>query len=161
MVLPPGDKFLYVGQTLNFTVQASDAEESEVLTFTLDLSSPAGAAISPTTGQFSWTPTSPGTNAILVVVTDNGVPPLASSQTFNVVVLDLPHLAPLSLSGNSLTLGWPSAPGKLYRFEYKADLNSPSWTALGPDQLGTGDILTVTVDITNAVQGFYRVEVLP
>jgi hypothetical protein len=60
--------------------------------FTFSLQNPpAGAAINPTTGVFSWTPTEaqgPGSYTIRVVVADDGVPALSDSKTFTVNVTE-------------------------------------------------------------------------
>src|SRR6185312_779432 len=73
------DKYVLVGQTIQFTASATDAESAwQTLTFSLS-NSPAGASINPTSGVFSWTTTNapvPSTNTITVRVTDNSIPPL-------------------------------------------------------------------------------------
>ena len=80
---------VYANTLLSFTVSATDTDQPpQTLTFTLGPGAPAGATITPG-GQFSWTPSAaqaPGTNALTVIVTDNGAPPLSASQTFTVVV---------------------------------------------------------------------------
>ena len=57
--------------TLTFTAHASDpdSDAAETLTFGLDAGAPAGAAIDPVTGVFTWTPNSdepPGVPAGLI-----------------------------------------------------------------------------------------------
>lgn len=55
---PVDDQFIEAGALLAFTVEASDPD-IPVQDLTFDLSgAPAGATIGPTTGDFSWTPTS-------------------------------------------------------------------------------------------------------
>jgi hypothetical protein len=80
---------VYANTPLSFTVSATDTDQPpQTLTFTLGPGAPAGATITPG-GQFSWTPSAAqaaSTNALTVIVTDNGVPPLSASQTFTVVV---------------------------------------------------------------------------
>src|SRR2546427_2451992 len=66
------------------------------LTFAL-VSSPAGMTINPATGAISWTPTEgqgPSTNIVSVSVTDNGVPALSVTNTFQVIVNEV-NLAPV------------------------------------------------------------------
>src|SRR5439155_839007 len=64
------------GTLLTFTATASDPDlPNETLTFGLDAGAPAGAAINPATGVFTWTPTEaqgPSTNLVTVRVTDSG-----------------------------------------------------------------------------------------
>ncbi len=72
-----------------FTNMATDLDlPPQTLTFSLS-NAPAGAAVNPTNGVFSWTPTEaqgPGTNQITVIMTDNGTPNLSDSKTFTVIV---------------------------------------------------------------------------
>jgi hypothetical protein len=71
-------------------VHASDPNGDQ-LTFTLPTNAPAGASIRSTNGLFTWAPGrayANTTNAITVQVTDDGVPPLTTTQTFLVTVLD-------------------------------------------------------------------------
>jgi uncharacterized repeat protein (TIGR01451 family) len=87
--------------TLEFTNKAADIDPSQTLTFSLS-NAPAGASVASDTGIFTWTPTEaqgPSTNVMTVVVTDDGSPPLSTSQSFSVAVLESnepPVLAPIS-----------------------------------------------------------------
>jgi hypothetical protein len=90
------------GETLTFTALAADPNlPDDVLTFALDDDAPPGAAIDPQTGEFTWTPTEaqgPGVYTITVIVTDNGSPPLADSESFTVTVREVnspPSIAPI------------------------------------------------------------------
>ena len=78
------------GETVTFNSSASDADfPAQTLTFSLATNAPAGATINPSTGAFSWTPTStqaPSTNVITVIVTDNGPGNLSASQNVTIVV---------------------------------------------------------------------------
>lgn len=77
-------------QTLRFQAKATDPDiPANTLTFTL-VNPPRGATISKD-GLFNWQPDrtqGPSTNDIEIKVTDNGVPPLSTSQHFTVVVRD-------------------------------------------------------------------------
>ena len=82
---------------ITFDADASDPNLGDTLTFSLANSPPAGASINPTTGVFSWTPTEaqgPGPYTFDVVVTDNGTPNLADSETIQVTV-DEVNVAPV------------------------------------------------------------------
>lgn len=85
-----GDKTVKEGATLTFTASASDADlPGNALTFSLGAGSPAGAAINPTTGVFSWKPSNkqgPASYAVTVRVTDNGSPQQSASQTITITV---------------------------------------------------------------------------
>lgn len=75
---------------VQFQVNATDPNGDQ-LTYSLGTNAPAAAYICPTNGDFYWLPIradSETTNAITVQVTDDGVPPLTTTQTFTVMVLD-------------------------------------------------------------------------
>ncbi len=78
------------GDTLTVNTSASDTDSpSQNLTFSLGAGAPTNAAIHANTGVFTWKPMpdqSPSTNAISLVVTDNGSPNLSGSQTITVTV---------------------------------------------------------------------------
>jgi outer membrane protein assembly factor BamB len=78
--------------TLTLVVTATDADEPpQTLTFSL-LSPPPGAAMNPGTGVFTWTPSEaqgPGLYTITVVVSDDGVPSLSDTRTFQVEVREV------------------------------------------------------------------------
>jgi uncharacterized repeat protein (TIGR01451 family) len=87
---------------LTFTNNASETGLSgPVLNYSLS-NAPAGAAIGAGTGIFTWTPAEaqgPSTNQIMLIVTDNSLPPISTAQSFNVIVLESnepPVLAPVA-----------------------------------------------------------------
>ncbi len=95
-VLEPIPDFVVVaGAPINFICSAFDTDQPpQRLTFAL-LDAPPGASIAPESGAFAWRPAlaqAGTTNVITVVVTDDGVPSLSATQTFQVVVL--PPAAP-------------------------------------------------------------------
>jgi hypothetical protein len=98
-----------LGQTLNFTFSATDTNQPpQRLTFTLSANSPATANIGPTSGVFSWRPTTaPSTNSVSVIVSDNGTPSLSATQTFLVTVY-LPPTITVQVNGNQMQLTWPT-----------------------------------------------------
>ena len=72
------------GSTDTFTARASGL--TQPLTFSLAPGAPAGAAINPVTGAFTWTPKVPGTYSVTVDVADDSLPPLTASQTVTITV---------------------------------------------------------------------------
>src|SRR5213075_826898 len=92
-LVPIPNQIVTVGQTLSLTATATDSDQPpQTLTFSLLPGAPNGAFINPTTGAFTWTPSSaPFTNAITVKVDDNGSPALNATQSFTVTVLTLPQ----------------------------------------------------------------------
>ena len=84
------DKTVTEGETLTFTVTATDAENDEII-FSLDAGAPAGAMIHANTGVFSWTPTfqqGPGTYEITIRATDLCTSPCSDTETIEVTVLE-------------------------------------------------------------------------
>ena len=72
-------------------VTATDPNNSQSHTFSFGADAPTGAHITPA-GRFSWRPTEtqgPGDFEITVRVTDDGVPSLSDSKTFQVTVLEV------------------------------------------------------------------------
>ncbi|HYG34664.1 MAG TPA: lamin tail domain-containing protein, partial [Clostridia bacterium] len=165
VISDPGTQTVYVGRTLAFTVQASDPDQpSQALTYGLGAGAPYSSSIDPSSGLFTWTPTAaqgPSTNSIMIVVADNGNPPMNASRTFDVVVLKLPSLVPVIKNDGSVTMSFQSEPGKHYRLTYSDNLSVPGWTPYGPDQTGTGGELSVSIAISGTPHRFYRLEVLP
>jgi hypothetical protein len=80
----------------NFTAEAYD-EPGSTLTFSLDEGAPAGAAVDPATGEFTWTPTEaqgPGVYPITLRVCDDGEPVRCSTRLFTLTVTEV-NLAPV------------------------------------------------------------------
>jgi hypothetical protein len=161
VITPIGNQYVYLGQAMNVSVKATDSDvPTQTLTYTLDLGAPNNASINPATGLLSWAPTSDqvsNTYPFTVRVTDNGVPPASSTQAFTATALNPPSLGVVGLNGNTLTLGWQSVPGRVYRVEYKDFVSASAWTALGTDQPGTGGVLTLTVNVIATPQRYYRI----
>ncbi|MCJ8164629.1 DUF4082 domain-containing protein [Pontibacter sp. E15-1] len=80
-----GDKATKVGQALNFTATATDADAGQVLAYSL-VNPPTGATINASSGAFSWTPTSEGVYSFRVRVTDNGTPTRSDEEQIAVTV---------------------------------------------------------------------------
>jgi hypothetical protein len=91
------------------TVQLSAADSdvpAQTLTYSL-VAGPGSATLNPTTGSFSWSPTSAQAGSaypVTVRVTDSGSPPLSASQTFTIAVA-APNTAPsLATVANQLVV---------------------------------------------------------
>ncbi len=161
VLAPIPDRALVHGQTLSFTVSATDADQPpQTLTFSLGPGAPFGAGINPSTGLFTWTPVLLRTNTISVIVTDNGTPSMSATQSFTVAVYPPPQLAFATQSGGQFTFTWDAPSGLNYQVEYKDDLNGTSWTPIGGPLSGNGANLSFTnAPITQ--RRFFRVRVLP
>jgi len=96
-----GTKTVNELQPLSVVVSAFDADPESQLAFSL-VSAPEGVAIHPTSGIVTWTPTEAQgpTNAFITLrVSDNGIPSLAATQSFPVIVFEInqpPIFAPQS-----------------------------------------------------------------
>jgi hypothetical protein len=79
-------------------------------------------------------------------------------------VFPTPTLPPIQISAitqsnGTVSLIWPSYPGKIYRVQYKNDLNTTNWTNLGPDITAVANT-TSKGDALGMSQRFYRVLVV-
>jgi hypothetical protein len=164
-----GDKVTDELVLLTFTAQATDPDAGQTLTYTLDAGAPAGTAIDPASGAFTWTPTEaqgPGVYSVTVRATDNGSPPLNAFETLTITVNEV-DLAPVTLSATSLTTGsdgdgttkihvsWSPQPAgmsvALYRhgfgsypeYDDEAGVEPPAPTAFPPDA-GWTSVATVS-----------------
>ena len=165
VLVPITDRVIALGQTLSFTVTASDAEvPPQILNFTLLPGAPEGASINPFTGQFVWTPTAlqaPAQHTVTVRVTDNGSPSLSDEATFTVTVESTPGIM-ITPGDGQVSLSFPATVGRTYRFHYADDLDVPiDWQPLGPDIVADGDSVSIDDPIGARVQRFYQVEELP
>jgi hypothetical protein len=162
-IAPIQNRIVTLGQTLNFTVAATDPE-GQALSFSLQGAVPAGAQITTLSGLFSWGPTqqqTPSTNVITVRATDNGVPPMSATRAFTVIVAPPPQLTGITpLSAGSLSLTWSTIPGKTYRVEYRNDLHAGPWQPLGAERTAVGTSLTIIDNIGLQPQRFYRITIL-
>jgi hypothetical protein len=104
LVTPPGKGTQTVPELSLVSIQftATDVDvPTNLISFSLQ-NAPVGAAIDAASGLFTWTPTEtqgPGTYAIKVVATDNGVPPLSATNTINLTVTEVsaaPAITPIS-----------------------------------------------------------------
>jgi len=83
------DRGALVGDLVECSLEGSDANRIDTLTFSLPVA-PPGAAIDPATGAFAWTPAlaDAGPNPITVRVTDDGTPPLFAETSFVATVVE-------------------------------------------------------------------------
>ncbi|MCH7559933.1 MAG: S8 family serine peptidase [Thaumarchaeota archaeon] len=102
-----GDQTVDELTQLSFTATATDTDlPQQTLSFSLEDGVgfvPDGATIDGSTGAFSWTPTEsqgPGFFTFDVTVTDNGVPPLADSETITVTVNEVNTAPELTITGH-------------------------------------------------------------
>jgi hypothetical protein len=90
-ILPVIARRIPEGVLFTLPMLATDPDlPANTLTWSLG-SAPVGSAINPSSGVFTWTPTilqGPSSNQVQIIVTDNGTPPLSTTQVVTIVVLD-------------------------------------------------------------------------
>lgn len=99
-----GNRTINEGALLQFTATAADADlPAQALEFSLESGAPAGAAINPQSGIFSWRPTEsdgPGSYSVTVRVTDGGAPRLSDTETILITVNESNSPPVLATIGN-------------------------------------------------------------
>ena len=153
------NRTLTAGQTLTLINSATDANSPpQTLTLSL-LAAPAGMTLNSTNGILSWRPAiaqSPTTNAVSVVVTDNGTPPLSATNNFTVTVLNpaKPIISAVGLTNRQINFAVNGTNGPDYILLTSTNLTSwlPLWTNLSP--VLPFSFMDAT---TNSNQRFYRV----
>ena len=154
------NRTVHAGTLVLFTNTATDDDlPANNLSFSLEPGAPPTAGIGTNTGIFNWQTSEAeigSTNPITVRVTDNGVPPLSDTKSFNIAVLAPPAILDTSVAGGNFTLTWSAIPGQSYRVQFKNDLTDPSWSDLLPDVTASLDS-AMKMDPLNGTQRFYRV----
>ncbi|MBS0172773.1 MAG: putative Ig domain-containing protein [Nitrospira sp.] len=103
-----GNQSVNEGESVTFTATAIAPLQSQVLTFSLHGSVPAGASINPATGLFTWTTTEaqgPGTYQVTVRVADNGTPALFDEETISISVGEMNQAPVLSSIPDQTVMG--------------------------------------------------------
>jgi len=120
--------------------------------------------IDPTNGRFTWTPPlsqGPATNLVTVRVTDNGIPNLSDTRSFNVVVVPPPMIESIVPTGESVAITWSAIAGRTYRVQFKSDLGESDWNDLAGDVTSNGSTASKTDTTISGPQRSYRVVLLP
>ena len=130
---------IMAGRTLLVTNLASDPNIPPLpLTFSL-LTAPTNAAINSSSGLFTWRPTiaqSPSTQAVSVVVADNGSPILSATQSFTTTVIQpaVPVLNAISITNSQFGFLINGSSGPDYTIQASTNLTSwnPVFTSNSP-----------------------------
>jgi hypothetical protein len=97
-----------------------------------------------------------------VTVTDNGVPPLASSDVFQASVSGSLPVLGLSMFNGVPHLLWNTVPPRRYQLQYKARLTDSRWNNLGGEVHATGDTEAFDDDPAHShTNRFYKVLLIP
>lgn len=105
----PGNQSAVRWTAFGLQVTATDPD-SDTLSFSLDPGAPDGATIDPVTGILLWTPSVAGDFSLTVRVTDNGLPQLSATQTWDVHVSDSNGLIPSKTTASSVLASFSPAP---------------------------------------------------
>ncbi|HXG48932.1 MAG TPA: lamin tail domain-containing protein, partial [Methylomirabilota bacterium] len=153
---PIDDAVTGVGETLTLIPTASDPDSPpQTWQFSL-VNAPAGAAIDPVSGVFTWMSLALSTNTITVRVTDNGTPALSATRSFTIVTgIRVVGITPPA--NGEVRFAVSTIPGKTYQVEYKNNLADPEWTPLGPPQIAADGTLVIIDSAGAQGQRFYRV----
>ncbi len=156
--------FVNAGGTLTFTNFASDSDfPADSLSFSLGSDIFPEAALDSNSGTFTWVAENTETlvtNTISIVVTDNGVPALSSTNQFELVVIPAPQIGSMGSSEDgSMTLVWQTFSGKTYQMQFKNSLEENNWTDFGDPVVADGSTLSIT-DSSGLQSRFYRLQQL-
>ena len=117
---------------------------AQFLTYSLDPGAPPGAAINPTNGVFTWTPTEaqgPSTNVVTLRVTDTGFPALSDFKTITIIVNEVntaPALAAVAdkavVKGGLLTFTVSATDADIpaQKLTYSLAAGAPSGASINP-----------------------------
>ena len=155
---------IHAGAKLSLHCIGQDAPgEDGTLTFSLD-AAPLGTSIDATNGALSWQSLDAdagNTNHFLVRVTDNGLPSLSDTQSFDVLVVARPIIQGIGMTNDLVTVTWSAIAGHSYALQGNDDLTLTNWLDLG----GTVMSSSTTASQTNFIFGtplrFYRVRLAP
>jgi hypothetical protein len=153
------NQFIHLGATLHLTLTASDADSpAQHLTYSLN-AAPFEASLDPNSGAFTWNSTgaSPGTNTVIVSVSDDGTPILSDQKTFSIIVVPKPTVSASNVAAGAFQLNWTAISGVTYRVQWRSDLVTGSWQDLAGDITSTGESASTSISIDNAGQKFFRI----
>jgi beta-galactosidase len=158
------DQSVLAGRTLLVTNSASDVDvPPQTHTYSLQ-GAPPGASVDANSGVFSWRPAiaqSPSTQAVAVVVADNGVPSLAATQSFTVTVVQpvSPVLDSASISNGQFGFWINGDTGPDYRIE--ASTNLIYWSPVMTNNSPPLPYFWVDTNTGSLPSVFYRVRLGP
>jgi glucuronoarabinoxylan endo-1,4-beta-xylanase len=165
ILAPIADYTDNVGVPLLITNVATDSDlPAQILTFSPANTFPASATLDSSSGIFSWRPMvsqANTTNTIQVQVTDNGVPNLSATNSFNVIVNPLtnPMVSSISLSGGQANLAVNGPTGPDYTLLTTTNLAN-GWQTLFTTNSPVTPFMFVDTNSTGAAR-FYRLQIGP
>ena len=162
----PGTNFT-AGISLKLPVHATDPNLPPLrLSYSL-LSAPAGMTINPVSGAISWRPVisqSATTNMIVVRVTDYGMPPLVTTQSFMVTVMPppAPSLVSPALGLNTFSVLVNGVAGPDYILQITTNVTRPAgWLPIITNAAASPPFTFTDPNLHNYNQKLYRVQLGP
>ncbi len=160
-VLPISDKYVILGETLSFQINATDPDAGQTLTYT-GTGLPTGAQVNLSSGLFQWVPSgshAPSVNPVSVTATDNGTPQKNASRSFTIYV-SLPPQVVIDRETGGITMSLPTIAGRQYQVLFKNSLSDATWQPLGGPRTATGASMDIPDTIGAQSQRFYKIEVV-
>ena len=130
------------GVAMSLTASATDVDEQQSLTYSLEPGAPSGVVINGSTGQITWTPTEnqgPFTHTLTIRVSDTGEPARSDIKSFKVIVTEINQPPVLNtLTNQVVTIG-----RTLYYQATASDVDYPANTLVYSLVGGTPNGLTI------------------
>jgi hypothetical protein len=158
------DQTIGVGQTVAFTISATDTDQPpQHLSYSL-VAGPTNAVVDSSTGDFSWRPgvgQASSTNDFTVEVTDDGTPPLSATRSFVVTVLPLtlPTISSVGLANGQVALQVAGDTGPDYAIQVSTNL--VDWTTAFVTNSPAMPFQWLDPGSATLPSQFYRVQVGP
>ncbi|HVU09407.1 MAG TPA: glycosyl hydrolase [Verrucomicrobiae bacterium] len=155
---------ILAGRILQITNSASDPDAPpQLLTYSL-LNPPAGATIDTNSGVFTWRPAiaqSPSTQTVTVVVSDNGIPPLAATQSFTTTVIQpaMPTINTASITNGQFGFWLNGDTGPDYIVQ--ASTNLTFWYPISTNDSPTMPYFWADTNLVSYPFLFYRISLGP
>lgn len=154
---PIADQTAIVNELFTYQATASDPDGHDLL-YSVDPGAPDGATIDPSSGEFTWTPPSVGTNSVTIRVTDNGPLSLSAARAFRIISVTGIRIGSITRpSANEIAINLGAIPGKTYRAEFKNALGDAVWTPINPGVQAQGSTVSIIIVVGPEPQRFFRV----
>ena len=160
------NRTVIAGATLTFTNNASDTDTPPQTLLFSPLNFPSGAGVNASDGQFVWRPAiaqGGSSNAMKIIVTDNGSPNLSATQAFSVLVNVpvKPQMQTTAFSNGFFTLTVNGDFGPDYIVQSSTNLSTTNWITLFTTNSPPLPFNWADTGATNFTQRFYRIQLGP